>query len=610
MLSNDTVSNTNEKSNALNDSGIENDFDDSDSSSETSSGTNTEDSLQLSLPASFGAASINLGTSPTAAEVKLLRAQILESRALVKNLVSQQSNALQSLSSKSLISQEEYNSIQCKPRKSFEESLSILVFDQVAGKMNELNITQMKLAEASEMLQKQEKHATSLADELANEKERREGMEHQVDRLQQMIIDLQEKGRLCEELEAQKINLDIEIKRLRNMLDQQGATLNKAIASSEDEKDKIITLKQKLESKELDKSFLEKEKRLLEDRAVRAEDARKKSDQTIRDLELKIDELTLELAESKAKLSENRRDFSANDTEGIREEFMKEMASHRQSMETIHAREINTLIEAKHELTKRCERSEEEVERLRTNLTNLTSEKDRHIIDLERSLADCRSDLKVKCIETARMGSTVESLEEELKQSNRKIELLSDQVEAHKAAFSHLEQESMFEHKRLVDEISRKDEQLEMYYQTVVPNGKGGETHLLDKSRSLTKRCEELQKKVAYLQGQLKKESERCALYESKVSEFNEMIRNVMTRNGKSDSDQKIQVIKDLLEQTDFLKANEQFLNLNSQSCVKVGKNHFVWNVRSTCTNARRSGLSDLSKHTTHHASQFTKRTI
>ena len=40
----------------LNDYFVKNDFDDSDSSSESSLGTNTEGSLQLSLPASFGAA--------------------------------------------------------------------------------------------------------------------------------------------------------------------------------------------------------------------------------------------------------------------------------------------------------------------------------------------------------------------------------------------------------------------------------------------------------------------------------------------------------------------------------------------------------------------------
>lgn len=585
----------------LNDYFVKNDFDDSDSSSESSLGTNTEGSLQLSLPASFGAASINLGTSPSAAEVKLLRAQILESRALVKNLISQQKNALQSLSSKFVISQAEYDAIKCKPKKSFEESLSVLVFEQVVTKTNELNISVMKLAQTSEMLDERKQHAASLEEELANEKERRERIEKQVDGLQQRIIDLQEKGRLCDELEAQKDNLNMEIQRLRSMLDQQGVTLNKAIASTEDEKDRIGALKQKLETAELDKSFLVKEKRLLEDRAIRAEDVRKKSDQVIRDLELKVDTLTMELTESNAKLREKKRDFSLHDEEGIKEEFMKEMASHRQSIEAIHAREINTLCEAKSELTKRCERSEEEIERLRSNMTALASEKDRQVIDLERSLSDCRSDLKVKCIESARMGSMIQSLEDELKQSKHKIELLNDQVEAHKAAFSHLEQESIFEHKRLADEISRKNEQLEVYYQTVVPGSKGGETHLLDKSRSLTKRCEELQKKVAYLQGQLKKQSERCALYESKFSEYNETIINVMTRNGTSDSDQKIEAIMNLLKQTDNIKSD-------SQSCIKVGKNHYVWNVNSTCTNAPRSSICDLSKHTTHHTTQLNRK--
>jgi hypothetical protein len=172
-----------------------------------------------------------------------------------------------------------------------------------------------------------------------------------------------------------------------------------------------------------------------------------------------------------------------------------------------------------------------------------------------------------------------------------------------------LEQESIFEHKRLVDEISRKDEQLEVYYQTVVSSSKGGETHLLDKSRSLTKRCEELQKKIAYLQGQLKKQSERCALYENKFSDLNETIFNVMTRNGKSDLDQKMEAIKNLLEQPDFLKAREQYLHSGVHSCIKVGKNHYVWNVNSTCANGRRSNLCDLSKHTTHHASQFKRNT-
>ena len=155
---------------------------------------------------------------------------------------------MQSLSSKFVISQAEYDAIKCKPKKSFEESLSVLVFEQVVTKTNELNISVMKLAQTSEMLDERKQHAASLEEELANEKERRERIEKQVDGLQQRIIDLQEKGRLCDELEAQKDNLNMEIQRLRSMLDQQGVTLNKAIASTEDEKDRIGSLKQKLET--------------------------------------------------------------------------------------------------------------------------------------------------------------------------------------------------------------------------------------------------------------------------------------------------------------------------------------------------------------------------
>ena len=143
--------------------------------------------------------------------------------------------------------------------------------------------------------------------------------------------------------------------------------------------------------------------------------------------------------------------------------------------------------------------------------------------------------------------------------------MITDQVEVHKAEFKNLEKDSIYERKRLTNEIRRKEEQLEMYYQSHRRDSRENSElnrpinhlHLLDKSSSLSKKCSGLQKQVAGLQEQLKKQMEKSKSDESKLTTANLAIQNLNQSDRKPHQIDEV-TMKNLLNQNAALRDDLQ----------------------------------------------------
>lgn len=147
--------------------------------------------------------------------------------------------------------------------------------------------------------------------------------------------------------------------------------------------------------------------------------------------------------------------------------------------------------------------------------------------------------------------------------------------------------------KRLQDEITQKEEELNLYHQCIAPGSKPGEINLLGKYNSLSKRCEELQKKVAYLQGKLKNQTQSSNISHKSIHRSlsgGVVLDEGTVRNMPSDS-------------------YSGAVCTNEEKTRRLLRNtHYVWNADSMFVSCNPPGASDQRKHTTHHASRLAQR--
>ena len=331
-----------------------------------------------------------------------------------------------------------------------------------ANNASEIAMQQQEKASNSQLLCEQ--RVSSLEEALDAAKDRHSESRSKVAELQTTVIELQEKGRMFDDVAAQKNTLDDEVIRLRSVIEQKQKEADSFAKKDKDERSKLKDLERTVQTLEMDKTFLEKEKCILTERTERSDECNNKYNHSLRDAVVKSDNLMMQLAEANLSSKSECDKRITREVQRIRSESEKELKSYRNQVEAAFERETKMLREAKTEVVAHCERANREVQRLRHSLEQLTSEKDAKNVELDRSLCDCQSDLKVKCIESSRIHLANEKLEEDLRGCRTELQMITDQVEVHKAEFKNLEKDSIYERKRLTNEIRRKEEQLEMYY--------------------------------------------------------------------------------------------------------------------------------------------------
>ena len=503
--------------------------------------TNSEnETLNLSLPDSFDDTFSALDGLPgyihdENPEIRLLHAQLYESKQRVKNLQDEREHAIQFLHGNVQFLQQDIESItsHARSKRSLEEMVKLRIYQQVSDKKieaekmiqcatNATEITKQMQEKASNMELLCDQKLANMKDALNAAKDRQSEAIEQVTLLQSNIIDLKEKGRMFDDTAEKNRRLSDEVNRLRVAMEQTLVETESFATRDSEAQATIKDLQRTTQSFGMEKTFLEKEKCMLVERAERSEDAAKILETSLQDTVSKADNLTVKLSESNLKANTSHASNVTKQVKQARSDCEKEFSAYRTQMEGAFERECRMLREAKDEVVAQYERASSEIICLR----ECTTQKDARIVELECTLCDVRSDLKVKCIEASRFHLTNEKMEKDLVEYRSQLEMMGDELQAHKLAFKHLEKDSTFERQRLHDEIKRKEDQLELYYQSQVRDLKDtrpsaipiNHLHLLEKSSSLQNKCQGLEDQVKHLRQKLKRQIEKSRSYESKLT--------------------------------------------------------------------------------------------
>jgi len=507
---------------------------------DTPSTDSENESLNLSLPDSFDDTFSALDGLPgyihdENPQIRLLHAQLYESKQRVKNLQDEREHATQFLDENVQFSQQDFDSISshARSKRSLEEMVKLTIYQQVSDKKVEAEKMIQHATNATEIAKQMQENASNMEllcdqklanmeDALNAAKDRHSEAIEQVTLLQSNTIDLKEKGRMFDDTAETNRRLSDEVNRLRVAMDQKQLEIELFATRDSEAQVTIKNLQRTTQSRGMEKTFLEKEKCMLVERAERAEGAAKALEKSLQDTVTKADNLTVQLSESNLKANTSHESNVTKQVKQARSDCEKEFSAYRTQMEGAFERECRMLKEAKDDVVAQYERASSEIICLR----ECTTQKDARIVELECTVCDVRSDLKVKCIEASRFHLTNENMEKDLAEYRSQQQMMGDELQAHKLAFKHLEKDSTFERQRLHDEIKRKEDQLEMYYQSQMRDLKDtcssatpiNHLHLLEKSSSLQNKCQGLEDQVKHLRQKLKRQIEKSRSFESKFS--------------------------------------------------------------------------------------------
>lgn len=526
------------------------DSEDCNSSVDTSTVCTLSESIQLSLPESFDDTfSINgISIVPdkcSKAEVRLLHAQLLEYKRQIQQLNLERDISLRELKKFEKTNfDDEYHKVKRIPieNRSLLEHATTILHEKLSAIQSELQVALEKAKNTSELAEQQKEKAanvqvlcdqkvSNLQESLDASNERRTELEAKCKDLQSTVLDIQEKGRKYDDLINQNQQLREEAARLRILTDQKQKDVLDTKSEYANIKMKMKELERKVQGLEIDKSFMEKEKLILTKRAEKAEEETKNTQAALRDATIRCDDITMQLGEANRIAQAESESKATIQIKRIREECENELKRYRSQVEASYTRELSILREAKDEAIDQHSEAKAMVQKLRESLDSVTAQKEESIHRLERSLTDCRSDVKVKCMEVSRLQLFNEKLEQNTKVLQSEVHMLSDQVEVHKTEFKNLEQESLLQRKQLMDEIQRKEEQLEMYYQSqlnasdnkresqssVMCLSQRNQTHFLDKAKQLERKNLDMQEEMKQLQSDLEIQREKTKTYESKL---------------------------------------------------------------------------------------------
>lgn len=430
-------------------------------------------------------------------------------------------------------------------------------------------------------------------------------------------------------------DLQDEIERLQKSLKKSQKELETAISSESEARSNGEKLQEIIDSLSSENQLLKKEKRTLLENSEKCEAHVITLERSLQEATTKIKNLMKENSCNNLRSNEDHITAATRDIKNIRHEFQNEISLYKKHVEKKFENQISVLKEANAEVVFKHEGAINEVVRLRNIVESIDNDKQNKILEIERQNADLRSAIKLKSIECARFKSSSKMLEEEVKECKTKLQLAHDEVMAHKQAFKLLETESLHERQRLKDEVQRKNEQLEAYYEVQEQNlsdtsvsvtnaSKVTQLHLLDKTRSLTKKCKALQKQVIVLEEKLKQQDGKIHTNKSKGTNTHAHLRqdqslddkqhqeyqhNISDRDSIKPQDTTLSVEKARYETPEkVFKACQKYHYIMSSvkdSCagnLKVSRHDNKWST-ADCKSSVLNISELLMKHGVHHAS-------
>ena len=447
----------------------------------------------------------------------------------------------------------------------------------------------------------------------------RNDLERKVQELLLINVDLKEKGRRYDSLKKRSTENEAEIESVRSQLQQQKSWYASSTVREKELDNQILEYKRKVHLLGIDLEQARKESEVFVTRAEKAEKDCEASDAALKRSQQTYEkELSRVIAEREETKSRCERETSR-----LREGCNHEIASSRGHQNEAFTRESKLLCDARDQAIERTKLLQHELSVLRSDREKKDAENLDIIIELERQLADVRSDLKVKSCEL----NTLQACQD------RTIAIATKSKEEcikYKEALALLQQEcSKLERRadRSDEAIRLKDEELEVYrhndllvecgFEDAAPNSEdySSRRSLVKNSVALARKCRELQSTLKRLKEELCIEREKNEASSRKEEANQRLFHELSAQSNKSASAYIISTVKardaEILRLSSNISSLQMSLNktaqerdeLSSKLTKVLERRDQLDEMKALVESMRNSGLnSTLPRDGDHHA--------
>ncbi len=317
-------------------------------------------------------------------------------------------------------------------------------------------------------------------------------------------------------------NCDSEVDTLRSELQHQRMLYQSSVAEQRDLACQIEAFKQKTKLVGTDRTNARKEANIL---LRRAENAEKKFEEE--------------------RLRANVQTHYERDLSRIREDFTLEISSSRAHQNDAHARESKLLSAARDQAIEYAKGLQQELSELREDREKKDAEKLDMIKELERQLANVRSDLKVKSFELSSLVASHDRTTVEATKSNTEFTKCKDSLAKLQKEFSELQMRSI----KLEEANRQKDDALQIYHHEDLlvdcdtENSTSNNDHNLGQRKSLVKnsvalarKCRELQSMIKTRSNELSIERDKNAALSKKLESNKQLFNELSAQSNKNAS--------------------------------------------------------------------------
>jgi hypothetical protein len=328
---------------------------------------------------------------------------------------------------------------------------------------------------------------------------------------------LKEKARLYDSLKKLYSKRESEIESMSTKLREQASLSESYDLREKKLQRQILELKKKSNLAEIDLDHAQEEIELLVNRSEKAEKESEDAMTALKELQQKHDSLISCHASEQEKLITR----NASEIARIRQDTNQEIVSSRSHLKESYSREAKLLCDARDYAMEQVKLLQKELSEARRDRQSKDVETCEITNELERQLADVRSDLKVKSCELNTMQACHDRLAQEVKHYMKETEKNKQELSNIQKDYFKLEKQSAIERSKLEEIIRQKDEALKVYeHDDLLIRDHHDRPHetdsnIISERKSLIKNSVALAKKCRELQSLLQKSNDE--LYEEKV---------------------------------------------------------------------------------------------
>ena len=259
------------------------------------------------------------------------------------------------------------------------------------------------------------------------------------------------------------------------------------------------------------------------------------------------------------------------DLSRIREDFTLEIASSRAHQNEAYARESKLLFAARDQAIEHAKRLQHELSELREDREKKEAESLDIIKELERQLANVRSDLKVKSFELNSLVASHDRTTVEATKSNTELTKCKDSLAQLQKEFSELQMRSI----KLEEANRQKDDALQIYHHEDLlfdcdtENNNSNKDKNLSQRKSLVKnsialarKCRELQAMMKTQGNELSIERNKNAVLSQKIESNQQLFKELSLQSNKNASAYIISTVQE---------RDREIFNLNSKITALEG---------------------------------------